>query len=1055
MIPLRVSLEGFLSYKDKQVIDFTDSSLWMLWGPNGVGKSAVFDAITFALYNTHRAGGARGAKELINHYSDRLEVAFDFLIDGVMYRVRRTQSRARTARPTREAFTLHFDGNQDLDSAHVTPIPGTDDENGFEQWIQRTIGLDYRAFTSSVLLLQGKSEQLIEAEPRERYTILAELIDLSRYQRLHEAVEVKRKEYKAAIDLLTKQLQSEAARPVSDEEIATTISKFEQKDKEWVQLQGEIEQLVGWVEQAKQWAVDIEQLEEQQKNLQHVRGLLDQKDEIENKFEELQELNRTLPQLRQIVQQRDLQHEKTQRIASLEREVQQIGKDLTEAKCKKEEANQRVTTLVQALEVLRKDEREHLKRQTELAPLVANLEQIEKYQEQAVAFEGNLAQYSPDLSQRLAEAEHQAQLLTQKARVLPWLKSFAQARTDFAHAIISEKNTGAQTDALQERLRKCQETRSLLIEELTQANLGERRLLQEQSSASQRYQDACERLRNFEHAAENAVCDLCGQSITPGHAQKEKTHLGKQAQEAKSVFDELVGQYQKATEQQEDLRNNLATLEEQINGLTTNHNQTETQRQQAQSLARQHAAQMRTAFATIETPYKEYIIVAAPLDDAGWLETTYPTPSDLDVLQSEVEEQDTHKSYLQGLREEDAGKRDLEKQKAFVCDQLERLTATTDVEVATKARGEKQILEQEQQALESKIKQQEQEQVEADKLAQEASQKFEQLNMEAQQCSMNLATTSAALAQMNRTLQMLVNGLSVSWQERIDVVDADGLQELEHKCDSLAPYKELHEQLTRADQSRTLHEQRTSELEKQIASYPPGARRFAVDVEQELNGTKDRQKQVDSDRSEVNERLVSLMSQQEHRRRLEQEKSQAERQHHLYKLLSDLLGRSGLQLHLLRQSEDVIVDFANRTLSGLSHGRNRLELRRDNAASTATLEKALDLVVYDFDTGQRAIPISLASGSQRFRIAVSLALAIGRYMAREARRIESVIIDEGFGSLDKTGRDDMIQELTSLGQQLERIILVSHQDEFANAFPNRYSFKLVDKASYVTLMEDD
>ena len=49
MIPLRVSLEGFLSYQEKQIIDFDGSTLWMLWGPNGVGKSAVFDAITFAL----------------------------------------------------------------------------------------------------------------------------------------------------------------------------------------------------------------------------------------------------------------------------------------------------------------------------------------------------------------------------------------------------------------------------------------------------------------------------------------------------------------------------------------------------------------------------------------------------------------------------------------------------------------------------------------------------------------------------------------------------------------------------------------------------------------------------------------------------------------------------------------------------------------------------------------------------------------------------------------------------------------------------------------------
>ena len=65
-----------------------------------------------------------------------------------------------------------------------------------------------------------------------------------------------------------------------------------------------------------------------------------------------------------------------------------------------------------------------------------------------------------------------------------------------------------------------------------------------------------------------------------------------------------------------------------------------------------------------------------------------------------------------------------------------------------------------------------------------------------------------------------------------------------------------------------------------------------------------------------------------------------------------------------------------------------------------------------------------------------------------------MIIDEGFGSLDKDGRDDMIQELHLLSQHLKRIILVSHQDEFAGAFANGYTVKLsADGASRVSLLE--
>ena len=95
----------------------------------------------------------------------------------------------------------------------------------------------------------------------------------------------------------------------------------------------------------------------------------------------------------------------------------------------------------------------------------------------------------------------------------------------------------------------------------------------------------------------------------------------------------------------------------------------------------------------------------------------------------------------------------------------------------------------------------------------------------------------------------------------------------------------------------------------------------------------------------------------------------------------------------------------------------------------------------------------MTSGSQRFRIAVSLALAIGEYVGNNVRNIELVIIDEGFGSLDKNGRDDMIEELNQLKQRLKRIILVSHQEEFFNEFTNGYKIELKENASIVNLLE--
>ena len=83
--------------------------------------------------------------------------------------------------------------------------------------------------------------------------------------------------------------------------------------------------------------------------------------------------------------------------------------------------------------------------------------------------------------------------------------------------------------------------------------------------------------------------------------------------------------------------------------------------------------------------------------------------------------------------------------------------------------------------------------------------------------------------------------------------------------------------------------------------------------------------------------------------------------------------------------------------------------------------------------------------------AVSLALAIGQYVGRESRRIESVIIDEGFGGLDREGRDAMIEALNDLTHYLKRIIVVSHQEDFAGAFTHhKYVIRRENGNSVVT-----
>ena len=207
--------------------------------------------------------------------------------------------------------------------------------------------------------------------------------------------------------------------------------------------------------------------------------------------------------------------------------------------------------------------------------------------------------------------------------------------------------------------------------------------------------------------------------------------------------------------------------------------------------------------------------------------------------------------------------------------------------------------------------------------------------------------------------------------------------------------------------------------------------------------------------------LEKKKHQRRQHQKLKQQLDKISLQAGLYKDLSTLLGRDKLQRYLLRQAELGIVENANRVLDRISSGTIRLSLRQEYQDADGGQEKALDLVAHNSslidqagsNTSNTPIPVSLLSGSQRFRVSVALALGIGQYTSKHKRNLDTVIIDEGFGSLDETGRRELVDEVQNLTGLLDRIILVTHQEEIARAFPNGYRIRLEDESSKVSLIE--
>jgi DNA repair exonuclease SbcCD ATPase subunit len=239
-----------------------------------------------------------------------------------------------------------------------------------------------------------------------------------------------------------------------------------------------------------------------------------------------------------------------------------------------------------------------------------------------------------------------------------------------------------------------------------------------------------------------------------------------------------------------------------------------------------------------------------------------------------------------------------------------------------------------------------------------------------------------------------------------------------------------------------------ADLDAEADAFPADARRSPDEVKQLLTAARGEFATKDEALQAARRQKMVFDGHREQRARLSEQFKRIDGEFNRYKILAELLGRDRLQRHLVRTAERQIVDYANAVLDRLSGGQ--LFLRLVGTDDGASADKALDLECANRVTGGAAINVAFLSGSQKFRVAVSLALAIGQYASRQHRPIESVIIDEGFGCLDRQGRQVMIQELQNLRGHLHCILLVSHQEEFADAFPDGYRFVLQDGATKVT-----
>jgi exonuclease SbcC len=215
MIPLRLSLKNFLCYRENvPTLDFSGIHVACLCGPNGHGKSALLDAITWCLWGKARA---RTHDDLISYGADESRVELDFLARGTEYRVIRSHSRSGGRR--RQGVTdVQL---QVLGASGHQPITGNQVRDT-QARIDQIVGMDYDTFINSAFLLQGRADEFTTKIPSERKAVLAKILGLESYDRLQERAKVRLEQSRASADGLEGSLslmrqQAEAIGDVSSE----------------------------------------------------------------------------------------------------------------------------------------------------------------------------------------------------------------------------------------------------------------------------------------------------------------------------------------------------------------------------------------------------------------------------------------------------------------------------------------------------------------------------------------------------------------------------------------------------------------------------------------------------------------------------------------------------------------------------------------------------------------------------------------------------------------------------------------------------------------------
>jgi len=367
MKPIRLELKEFGPYKD-EIIEWDriiNEPIFLITGKTGSGKSTLFDAITYALYNKTTGGkDVASLRTKTASDKDKTQVNFDFELNGKRYRIERTLAYLKT-------------GNKNLTSGKVALMQYNNEEleviatkeQEVKEKVEELIGLDDKQFCQIIILPQGKFKEFLLSKSSEKKETLRSLFNTYFYQKFVDQLQEQAKK----LDSTNKQKEKELITRFEQFDIDGELTKFEfLKDENFKEIneiilsqENEIEtekkelaKLEKNLIKSKENFIELSKLNDKFLNLEDNKVKIDELNKKDSYFnnlkmevEKLTELQKSSDKITEYASLLDKQLQLTKQEKSLLDEKERYKKDLAE----NTELETKLTSMKDKIESLRKE----------------------------------------------------------------------------------------------------------------------------------------------------------------------------------------------------------------------------------------------------------------------------------------------------------------------------------------------------------------------------------------------------------------------------------------------------------------------------------------------------------------------------------------------------------------------------------------------------------------------------------------------------------------------------------------------------------------------------